>query len=64
MLTSQSEKFDELKEKISDKMDEDKKFHCANMIAIISAAVATILTIVSLNHSVISTVTSILELAK
>jgi len=64
MMNVQNEKFDKLKESIDSSIEEDRKFHYANMIAVISGVVATILTVISLNHSAISTITSIMGLAK
>lgn len=64
LIISQNDKMDDFKQKVSDKLDADKKDRHSNNIALFIGAISVLVAMVAIYYATISTITSILGLAK
>jgi len=64
ILNSQNDKIDDLKQTVNDKMEEEKKYRHSNNIAIVIGVVSTVVAMIGIYYATISTITSILGIAK
>lgn len=60
MISSQNEKIDSLKEKISEQLEEDKKYRHTNNIAIVIGVVTTVITLIGIYYATVSMITDII----
>lgn len=64
MIIEQNKKFDELKERVNDKLEDDKKYRHTNNIAIVIGVVTTVIAMIGIYYATISTITDILGIVK
>ena len=64
ILNSQNDKIDDLKQTVNGKMEEEKKYRHSNNIAIVIGVVSTVVAMIGIYYATISTITSILGIAK
>lgn len=60
MILEQNRKIDDLSDKITEKLEDDKKYRHTNNIAIIIGVVTTVIAMVGIYYATISTITDIL----
>ena len=64
ILNSQNDIIDDVKQTVNDKMEEEKKYRHSNNIAIVIGVVSTVVAMIGIYYATISTITSILGIAK
>lgn len=60
MISDQNNKIEALTEKVSEKLDDDKKYRHTNNVAIVIGVVATVISMIGIYYATVSTITNII----
>lgn len=61
MINEQNKKFDDLKDKVGEKLEDDKKYRHNNNIAIVIGVVTTVIAMVGIYFATISSITNVIS---